>query len=681
MSQLVRSKKALQNIGLAAIVAASLFSSPALAQKQGLARETLEQLINVPSKDLSDDDLSLRILLNKRLVEDNVQQIAGIKLKPLLRADRREQKRRGGSQTASTSVDDTDQTADILAPKQTNNPEANRQARDQLRDTRKANALTIDELQERITKSEAILAMGGIRLKRTNQLTSRVAADRKELSIKKNAALEQQRAAEAAQKAENDRLVAIEAEQRAEEERQAKADAEARRRAADARATRQQTQQNDQANQFAREILRDNRPSHQLSAAELNQRITLVSQALSYPDLRRRLSRQLKSMLAEDKSALAASDTIRQRQPRDNANRNGANQIARGLLRDQRPAENLGLPELRDRVARTRDILQNTNLRQRLSNQLLDRLARDRDELRSRIAQNQGRGQNDRLGSAQGGDITSDRRPAFRLSDKQLDLRIQKTGSLLKRARLRQNVRRQLENRLADDRNEKRRRLLAARQERRQQLRNQRSNNGGGFSVDLGNTGITFSFGNDGVQIGPNSRLADNFNPTHDIIAAEVNEADIQRQLLAPPRRNIQRSYSLNEFRARPDLRSIMPGIELDTIRFGTNEAFISAEEIDNLDAIGEMIEQIVYARPEEVFVIEGHTDAVGTAEHNYGLSVARADAVRGALLDYFNISPRNIVAIGYGERYLRIPTQRAEQENRRVSVRRITPLLTGQLR
>ena len=679
MTQLIKSVKLLKKIGFAAIIGVALLSSPVMAQKQGLARETLEQLINVPPSDLSDDDLSLRILLNKRLVADNVKQIAGIKLKPLLRADRREKKRRGGKQTVATTKNTVDQTTDIQAPKRNNNPEANRKARDLLRDTRRAKSMPIPELKKRITQSENVLAMGGIRLKRTNQLEVRLAKDRGVLS---------QKIATRAQRKAND------AAQKAQAEQQAKADTKARRQAAKQRAAaeqraaneraKQQNQlnnQNRQANQIARDLLRDNRPARQLSLAQLNKRIAAVTQALSYPDMRRRLSRQLEARLTEDQNALTSRRVQKPNKPSSNQ---GANKLARGLLQDQRPAANLGLPELRERVKRTRKVLQNTNLRQRLSNQLLDRLASDRDELRSRVAQREGRRPDLRANAGQRDKIIDDQRPAFRLTDSQLDNRIELTGNFLQSARMRQRIRNRLETRLADDRGEKRRRLLAARAERREKLRNRRArNNGNGFTIELGDTGIQFSFGDNGVQIGPNSNsgFANDFVPTQDIIAAEVDNAAIQRQLLAPPRQRIRRAYTLNEFRARPDLRAIMPGIELDTIRFGTNEAFIRAEEIDNLDAIGEMIEQIVYARPEEVFVIEGHTDAVGSAEHNYGLSVARAEAARNALLDYFNIGPDNLVAIGYGERYLRIPTPRAEQENRRVSVRRITPLLTGQLR
>jgi OmpA-OmpF porin, OOP family len=38
-----------------------------------------------------------------------------------------------------------------------------------------------------------------------------------------------------------------------------------------------------------------------------------------------------------------------------------------------------------------------------------------------------------------------------------------------------------------------------------------------------------------------------------------------------------------------------------------------------------------------------------------------------------------NLTTQGYGEQYLKVPTQGPERTNRRVTVRRITPLLTGQ--
>ena len=89
------------------------------------------------------------------------------------------------------------------------------------------------------------------------------------------------------------------------------------------------------------------------------------------------------------------------------------------------------------------------------------------------------------------------------------------------------------------------------------------------------------------------------------------------------------------------------------------------------------MIEQ----NPREVFLIEGHTDAVGPDDDNLSLSDRRAESVAIALTQQFNVPPENLTTQGYGEQYLKIPTQGPERANRRVTVRRITPLLTGEAR
>ena len=73
---------------------------------------------------------------------------------------------------------------------------------------------------------------------------------------------------------------------------------------------------------------------------------------------------------------------------------------------------------------------------------------------------------------------------------------------------------------------------------------------------------------------------------------------------------------------------------------------------------------------------IEGHTDAVGNAAYNLALSDRRAESVALALTEYFDVPPENLVIQGYGEYDLKVPTEASEQENRRVAVRRITPLL-----
>jgi outer membrane protein OmpA-like peptidoglycan-associated protein len=85
---------------------------------------------------------------------------------------------------------------------------------------------------------------------------------------------------------------------------------------------------------------------------------------------------------------------------------------------------------------------------------------------------------------------------------------------------------------------------------------------------------------------------------------------------------------------------------------------------------------QLIRDNPREIFLIEGYTDAVGSAAFNLLLSDRRAESVALALTEYFDVPPENMVVQGYGERFLKVPTLEGERQNRRVAVRRITTLI-----
>ncbi len=169
------------------------------------------------------------------------------------------------------------------------------------------------------------------------------------------------------------------------------------------------------------------------------------------------------------------------------------------------------------------------------------------------------------------------------------------------------------------------------------------------------------------------------------IWAAEEDDWDIEQQLIARPRKRIERTYPREMLfdepevvLTRPEVRESLPSVELDTITFGFNEAFVREEEVADLDRVGSIMERIVAAHPDEVFVIEGHTDAVGSDAYNLKLSKLRAGAIKDVLLEFYNINESNITTVGLGERYLKIPTPDPEQENRRGTIRRVTPLVAG---
>jgi outer membrane protein OmpA-like peptidoglycan-associated protein len=168
----------------------------------------------------------------------------------------------------------------------------------------------------------------------------------------------------------------------------------------------------------------------------------------------------------------------------------------------------------------------------------------------------------------------------------------------------------------------------------------------------------------------------DNDDIPEDVFAAEVEDADIERALLAPPRKKIVRKITVDEIATQPKVRASMTRIEVDTIRFGFNEAFVREEEVDSLDQIASVIERVLQKYPREVFLIEGHTDAVGSDAYNTKLSKARAEAVKKALSTYYIIPSKNLKTVGLGERYLKIPTAEQEQENRRVSISRATAVV-----
>ena len=102
----------------------------------------------------------------------------------------------------------------------------------------------------------------------------------------------------------------------------------------------------------------------------------------------------------------------------------------------------------------------------------------------------------------------------------------------------------------------------------------------------------------------------------------------------------------------------------------------IRASEADELADLGTLMQDLLAENPAEMFLIEGHTDAVGRAAMNLALSDRRAESVALALSEYFDIPPENMVIQGYGEAELLIDTEANERRNRRVAVRVITPLL-----
>ena len=117
--------------------------------------------------------------------------------------------------------------------------------------------------------------------------------------------------------------------------------------------------------------------------------------------------------------------------------------------------------------------------------------------------------------------------------------------------------------------------------------------------------------------------------------------------------------------------------LEIADLTFETGSANISQSEIGTLSATANAMLALIRQNPAETFLIEGHTDAVGSDVSNLALSDRRAEAIAYALTRVYGVPAENLATQGYGERYLKVNTQAAERTNRRVTIRRITPLIT----
>jgi OmpA-OmpF porin, OOP family len=163
------------------------------------------------------------------------------------------------------------------------------------------------------------------------------------------------------------------------------------------------------------------------------------------------------------------------------------------------------------------------------------------------------------------------------------------------------------------------------------------------------------------------------------IVEADRADRDLlYATLIAPPIVDIERPYTLDEIRYTHALRERMPRIDLDTITFDTGSWEITPDQARMLEPIAQAMLRAIKHNENEIYMVEGHTDRVGSDDDNLSLSDRRAEAVAEILTQEFGIPPENLTTQGYGEQYPKIDTQGPERRNRRVTVFRATPLLTG---
>lgn len=157
----------------------------------------------------------------------------------------------------------------------------------------------------------------------------------------------------------------------------------------------------------------------------------------------------------------------------------------------------------------------------------------------------------------------------------------------------------------------------------------------------------------------------------------DASEEDVFEALSAPPVERLERGYAMEEVRESRWLRERMRRVDLNAINFAFASWEVEESQYPKLENVAEAIKRVLNKNRDEVFLIEGHTDAVGSDVDNLSLSDRRAEAVAIILSDTFRVPPENLTTQGYGEQYLKVQTDAPSLANRRVAVRRITPLLS----
>ena len=120
-----------------------------------------------------------------------------------------------------------------------------------------------------------------------------------------------------------------------------------------------------------------------------------------------------------------------------------------------------------------------------------------------------------------------------------------------------------------------------------------------------------------------------------------------------------------------------MRRVDLNAINFAFASWEVDESQYPKLERLAYAMRRILKRNPDEMFLIEGHTDAVGSHIDNLSLSDRRAESVAIILSDTFRVPPENLTTQGYGEQYLKVLTEGPSRVNRRVAARRITPLLS----
>lgn len=127
-----------------------------------------------------------------------------------------------------------------------------------------------------------------------------------------------------------------------------------------------------------------------------------------------------------------------------------------------------------------------------------------------------------------------------------------------------------------------------------------------------------------------------------------------------------------------PEVAAVEPPTIALEVRFNFDSATLTPQAREVLTQLAAALKAPALAG--STFLIEGHTDAVGSDGYNQNLSARRAAAVRNFLTGKHDVAASRLVVAGRGETDLLDPNQPASGVNRRVEVGNLGSQYTAQL-
>ena len=111
----------------------------------------------------------------------------------------------------------------------------------------------------------------------------------------------------------------------------------------------------------------------------------------------------------------------------------------------------------------------------------------------------------------------------------------------------------------------------------------------------------------------------------------------------------------------------VAPPVASLRVSFEFGSYALTSESEAQLDKVGQALKSSSLRG--DLFLIEGHTDGVGTGDYNRTLSENRANAAKQYLVEVAGIEPGRLQSVGRGEQQLLEPENPQSRANRRVQI------------